>query len=174
MRLVGSSNPGDVGRDTAVHLLAERAVLTRSICHELTDVIGPLVDRRQCVALALQLEWIGKNLPESFQFRAAAGNLCQREPRPSDGIDLMVVPAGCEDLLQEIRDGAHVGDALARLLTADSALESRADEAVLRERLADYWTKHAKAVRAPLPIECWSGIPPRSADTGGAPGSTGK
>ena len=37
MRLVASSNPDDVGRDQALHLLTERAVLTRAVCRELMD-----------------------------------------------------------------------------------------------------------------------------------------
>jgi hypothetical protein len=156
MRLAGSSNPSDVQRDTAVRLLAERAVLTRAVCRELSEA-GRFADRRPCVALAFLLGWIVENLPESFRFRSAAGTLAQREPRASDGLDRMVVPDGCEDLLQEIRAGAEVGDALATLLTADNPIESSGDEAVIRDRLAAYWAKHEAPVRAPLP-ECWSGF----------------
>lgn len=159
MSLVGSSNPGDVERDTAVRLLAERAVLTRALCRELSESIGGFGSRRACVALSFLLRWIVENLPESFQFRAAAGNLCQRAPRASDGIDLMAVPAGCENLVQEIREGAQVGDALAMLLTADNPVQSTGDEAVIRERLAAYWASHGAAARAPTSTECWSGFP---------------
>jgi hypothetical protein len=158
MRLVGSSNPGDVERDTAVRLLAERAVLTRAVCQELSAAGDGFAERRPCIALSFLLRWIIENLPESFQFRAVAGNLSQREPRPSDGIDHMVVPDGCEGLLQEIRDGAQVGDALSMLLTADSPMQARGDEAVIRDQLAAYWAKHGAAVRAQSPIECWSGF----------------
>lgn len=158
MRLVGSSKPGDVERDAAVRLLAERAVLTRAVCRELIEAGGGFADRRPCVALSFLLGWIQENLPECLQFRAAAGNLCQREPRPSDGIDRMVVPDGCEDLFQEIRDGAEVGDALAMLLTADNAIQAEGDKAVIQDRLAAYWAKHSSAVRAPSVIECWSGF----------------
>jgi hypothetical protein len=161
MRLVESSNPGDVDKDTAVQLLAERAVLTRAICQELRDGSGNYAERRPCVALGFLLRWIQTHLPESFRFRNAAGGIGEREPRPSDGIELMVVPEGCDDLLEEIRDGAPVGDGLAMLLTADNALQARGDEAVIRERLEAYWAKHAKTVRAPLPIECWSGFSSR-------------
>lgn len=158
MKLVVSSQPGDVERDTAVRLLAERGVLIRAVCRELTEAGGGFGDRRPCVPLSFLLRWIVENLPESFQFRAAAGNLCRREPRPSDGIDLMSVPNGCEDLLQEIRDGAHVGDALKMLLTADNPIQSEGDKTVIRDRLAAYWVKHGAPVRAPSSIECWSGI----------------
>lgn len=158
MQLVESSHPGDVERDTAVRLLAERAVLTRTICRELEESPGGFADRRPCVALGFLLHWIVEHLPESFQFRAAAGNVCQREPRPSDGLDQMAVPAGCEVLLDEIRDGANVGDALAMLLTADTSTQASGDEAKIRERLSVYWAKHAIPVRAPSPIECWSGF----------------
>jgi hypothetical protein len=35
LRLVASSDPSAVDRDNAVHLLVERAILTRMVCHEL-------------------------------------------------------------------------------------------------------------------------------------------
>jgi hypothetical protein len=174
MRLVGSSNPGDVERDTAVRLLAERAVLTRAVCQELIDAGGGFADRRPCVALSFLLQWIEGKLPESLQVRTAAGGLYQREPRASDGIDQMAVPAGCEDLLQEIRDGARVGDALSMLLTADNSIQARGDEAVIRERLAAYWADHGAAVRAPSAIECWSGFSTGRADPGAAPDPAGQ
>ncbi len=158
MSLVESSHPGDVERDTAVRLLAERAILTRAVCRELAESGGRFGDRRPCIALSFLLRWIIENLPESFQFRAAAGNLCQREPRASDGIDRMVVPHGCEGLLQEIHAGAQVGDALSMLLTADNSIQAAGDEAVIRARLTAYWANHGAALRAPSSIECWSGF----------------
>jgi hypothetical protein len=173
MRLVGSSHPGDVERDAAVRLLAERAVLTRAVCRELVDAGDRFAERRQCVALAFLLRWIAENLPESLRFQSAAGSLCQREPHPSDGIDRMVVPEGCDDLLQEIRDGAQVADALAMLLTADNSLQARGDEAVIRDRLAAYWARHGAAVRAPSPIECWSGFSTGRAEPGVGPDRAG-
>lgn len=156
MRLIESSEPGDVERDRAVRLLAERAVLTRAVCQELVEGGGRFAERRPCVALHFLLEWIRRNLPDCLQYRAAAGNVCEREPRASDGLDGMAVPRGCEELLQEIRDGAGVGDALGMLLTADNALQVKNDEAVLRERLAAYWATHAAPVRALSSIECLS------------------
>jgi hypothetical protein len=158
MQLADSSHLGDIRRDTAVRLLAERAILTRALCRELADSQGRFADRRPCAALGFVLRWIGENQPECLQYRAAAGNLCTREPRPSDGLDRMVVPAGSESLLQEIRAGAAVGDALAMLLTADNAVQSSGDEAAIRDRLTAYWTLHAAPVRAPTTAECWSGL----------------
>jgi hypothetical protein len=148
MSLVGSSNPGDVDRDAAVRLLAERAVLTRAICRELLEVVRGLGDRRPHVAMGLLLQWVTENLPESVRV----------EPHPSDGLDRMVVPDGLQDLFEEIRHGAEVGEALFMLWTADSQLEAQGDEARIRERLAAYWDKHPSAVRAPLAIESWSGF----------------
>jgi hypothetical protein len=159
MRLVESSNPGDVERDTAVRLLAERAVLTRAVCRELVECSGGYAERRPCVALFFLFRWIHENLPESLEVHAAAGNVYLREPRASDGIDRMAVPPGCEELVQEIRDGAQVGDALAMLLSADTPSQVRGDETAISDRLTAYWAKHATAVRAPSAIECWSGIP---------------
>jgi hypothetical protein len=135
MSLVESSTPG-MDRDRAIRLLTERAVLTRAFCREVTEAGDGLGDPRQCIALSLLLRWIVENLPESLQYRAASGNLCQDAPRASHGIDLMVVPGGCEGVLREIRDGAQVGDALLMLMTADNPIQARGDEAVIRERLA--------------------------------------
>ena len=88
-----TSNP--THNDAAVRILTERAILTREVCQELHDVNGKFADRRPLVALSFLLHWIVRNLPDSFRV----------EPRPSDGIDRMVVPDGCQDLLQEIQYG---------------------------------------------------------------------
>jgi hypothetical protein len=53
MRLVASSNPEDVNRDQALHLLTERAVLTRALCRELRDSGGVFNGMRPLTALAL-------------------------------------------------------------------------------------------------------------------------
>ena len=168
MRLVESSNPGDVDRDTAIHLLAQRAVLTRAVCRELSESSRGYADRRACVALSFLLRWIQENQPESFRFLSAAGTMGEREPRASDGIEDMVVPAGYEDLRSEIRSGARVGDALCMLMTADNPTQARGDEDEIRNGLASYWASHGTPVRAPMPIECWSGFPTRRADPGAA------
>lgn len=169
MRLVGSSDPNAVERDTAVRLLAERAILTRTICRELVEAGSGFADRRPSVAMSFLLRWIAESMPECLRFRAAAGNLCVREPRLSDGVDQMIVPAGCEDLLLEIRDGAAVGDALFMLFTADTPTQQRGDEATIRERLTTYWAKHSAAVRAPSVVECWTGFSTKRAEPSAAP-----
>jgi hypothetical protein len=89
-----------VARDQALWLLAERAVLTRAVCRELQDSGGEFYGRRPFRALALLLEWVQSNFPQPV---ATAEN----------GLDTMVVPEDCQDLLREIRDGADVCDALA-------------------------------------------------------------
>lgn len=157
MELVGSSHSGDVERDIAVRLLAERAILTRAVCRELAESNGSFADRRPCVALYFLLRWIRETLPESLQIKTASGDLYNREPRPSDGLDRMVVPSGCAALLEELRAGASVGDALSRLLTADNPMEASYDKATIQEGLSSYWARHETSVRAPSPIECWSG-----------------
>jgi len=108
----------------------------------------------------LLLQWVRENFPDSLLVNPAAGGTYRREPYPGDGIGQMAVPDGCEDLAQEIRDGAEVCQALFMLLTADAPSQARGDEAVIRERLAAYWARHAAPVRAPSPIERWSGFPP--------------
>ena len=140
-------------------MLAERAILTRAVCRELLESSGRFDDQRPCVALSFLLQWIQETLPESLMIQPAAGGQYQREPYPADGIDLMVVPEGCQDLLQEIRDGAQVAQALFMLLTADTPSQAKGDEAVIRDRLTAYWANHASPVRAPSVIECWSGFP---------------
>jgi hypothetical protein len=109
------------------------------LCRELLEAKGPLLDRRAVVALSSLLRWIGENFPESISV----------EPHPSDGLDRMAIPEGGLDLLAEVRDGAQVGEALFRLMTADTMLQSSSDKAVLQERLENYWAKHDKAVRPP-------------------------
>jgi hypothetical protein len=148
MRLVYSSNPGDIDRDTSVRLLAERAVLTRAVCRELLDARGEFSARRPLVAMTFLLQWIQQNCPKSVRI----------EPGASDGLEEMVIPTGCEELLQEIRDGAQVGMALFMLFTADNSIQARGDEERIRETLAAYWANHATAARAPNMIECLSSI----------------
>jgi hypothetical protein len=133
MRLVHSSVPGAVQRDQAIHLLIERAVLTRLVCRELLDVADDLPNRRAKTALFLLLQWIGGNLPQYVR----------GEPYPMDGIDQMIVPDGCEKLLEEIRSGALVAQALFLYLMADSA----ADKAKLPSLLASYWKQHGAPVQ---------------------------
>lgn len=137
--MVKSSKPGEVERDHAVRLLTERAVLTRSLCRELLDSEDRFDARRPRAALSLLLQWLGQNLPGSVRV----------EPHASDGIDIMVVPDDCRDLLREIEDGAQVGEALFMLMTADNSLQADGDQATLQKRLDDYWANHASPAPAP-------------------------
>lgn len=139
MRLVNSSVPGAVERNSELRLLSERAVLTRMLCRELVEAQGDLPDRRVSTALFILLSWIAQNFPQSIR----------TEPHPSDGLDQMVVTAEGQGLLAEIREGAKVGEALSMLMTADSSIAAQHDKAVLRERLEIYWAKHAVGVRPP-------------------------
>ncbi len=90
MRLVASSNPEAVARDQALHLLTERAVLTRAVCRELLDSVGDFGGRRPRTALALLLRWVQGTFPESDRI----------EPHAREGLDAIVVPQDCEDLLR--------------------------------------------------------------------------
>jgi len=136
MRLVRSSIPGAVERDQAIWLLAERAVLTRMVCCELreADIGGSC--RRPQAALSQLLQWINENL----------GKFVWIEAHADDGIDQMVVPAGYEQVVVEIRAGAQVCCALFMLSTADTLVQAEGDRAVIRKRLAAYWSQH------PLPV----------------------
>ena len=136
MRLVRSSIPGAVERDQAIVLLTERAVLTRMVCHELRDADIDGNCRRPQIALFQLLRWVNENL----------GEFVRIEARADDGIDQMVVPAGCEQLVVEIRAGAQVCRALFMLSTADNSTQAEGDRAVIRKRLAAYWSQH------PLPV----------------------
>jgi hypothetical protein len=113
MRLVASSNPDDVDRGQALHVLAERAILTRSVCRELLDSRGAFDGRRPLTARALLLQWVQGTFPQS------------EYPTAWHGLNDMVVPEDCEDMLREIRDGAEVCEALSMLTTADKAWEAR-------------------------------------------------
>ena len=139
LRLIESSKPGAVERDYAIRLLAERAVLTRALCRELLDSEGRFGNRRSAAALSVVLGWVVQYLPESVRL----------EPHASDGIDSMIVPDGCQELLREIRDGAQVGEALFMLFTADNSIQKAGDQARLQQKLDDYWANHSHAAPAP-------------------------
>jgi hypothetical protein len=135
-------------RTTAVRLLAERAVLTRAVCRELLDANGELDACRPAMALNMLIDWVRRNLPGSFH----------GEPHPQDGLDQMMVPAGCEDLFLEVREGAEVCLHLAMLYWADTPSQALADKARIRDSLAAYWASHPSTVRAPTYDEIGSNM----------------
>jgi hypothetical protein len=139
MRLVASSNPGDVERDEAIYLLTERALLTRMVCQELLGAQGDFFTRRPRAALGMLLVWIQENFPDSVVIESHA----------RDGIDEMTVPEECQALLQEIRAGANVCEALFMLTTADTSSEVEHDEQQLREALDKYRESHGEVVNSP-------------------------
>ena len=83
MRLIESTVPGEVERSDAVHLLSERAVLTRAVCRELIDK-AQRGDRgwRVQSALTLLLQWVDRHFPGSTDWYRNADR----------GLDRMVVP----------------------------------------------------------------------------------
>ena len=139
MRLVASSDPDAVARDQALHLLIERAVLTRAVCRELLESEGDFGGRRPRTALALLLRWVQSNLPQ----------FVHTEPHARTGLDAMVVPEDCEDLLREIEDGAEVCEALFSLTTADNASEVHNDKKAIAKSLDAYWEVHSQIVNQP-------------------------
>ena len=139
MKLVASSNPGAVERDEAIYLLTERALLTRTVCQELLGAKGDLHTRRPRVALGMLLIWIQEHFPESVFI----------EPHARDGLDAMAVPDDCQELMQEIRDGANVCESLFMLTTADTNSEVEHDEQQLRHSLDEYRDHHVETVNAP-------------------------
>jgi hypothetical protein len=138
-RLVQSSKPGQVERDHAIRLLTERAVLTRALCRELLDSDGVFNTRRAGTVLSWLLNWVSYSVPDSIRV----------EPHASDGLDSMVVPENCGELLQEIKDGARVCDDFFMLLTADNSIQSEGDRARIRKSLDAYWIEHEHAAQAP-------------------------
>jgi hypothetical protein len=139
MRLVSSSIPGAVERDAALRLLSERAVLTRMLCRELDETKEQWPDRRVSTALSILLGWIAENYPEAVRV----------SPRASDGLDQMAVSEEDRALLAEVHDGAAVAEAYFMLMTADTSFAADHDKVVLREKLENYRSKHAVAVRPP-------------------------
>ena len=139
MRLIESTVPGEVERSDAIHLLSERAVLTRAVCRELIDEAhrGERSWRVQS-ALTLLLRWVDRHFPGSEDLYLNADR----------GLDRMVVPGGCLEVMQEIRDGAQVAVALAWSYTAD-ACDLESDLERLRETLEAYWAKHPEAAEPP-------------------------
>lgn len=141
MRLVESSTPGAVERDQALHLLSERAVLTRAVCHELREDKGDSFATRPVSALYILCRWIEEN--------CANGRYCSGYG--DEFLDEMTVPADCEALLQEIRDGAAVANDLLMLQSADTEGDVRGDVARIKATLARYWAAHPVSVSTPRP-----------------------
>lgn len=139
MRLVASSYPGDVDRDAAIHWLTTRAVLTRNVCRELLESEGVFYSRRVDIAYGILIEWVEQYFPESFAGEAEANS----------GLDVMVAPDDCQELVKEIRDGAWVCACLFRLNTADHLWEAEQDSAGLKLVLEDYWKEHPAVVNPP-------------------------
>lgn len=129
MRLVASSIPGEVERHEAIQLLNERAVLTRTVCRELLES-NENYGRRPLAALGLLRDWIAVRFPTSS------------EPHAKDGIDSMLVPEDYQQMLQEIRDGIQVCEALFMLTTADNRSDEESDEKAIRSELDAYWKKY--------------------------------
>jgi hypothetical protein len=138
MRLVASSNPEDVNRDQALHLLTERAVLTRALCRELRDSGGVFNGMRPLTALALLSRWIKNTFPETEPLGWAA----------TEWLDDMVVPEGCEDLMREVSDGAEVCEALLMLVYGDTC-DVESDNEAIAKSLEAYWKAHAQIVHTP-------------------------
>jgi hypothetical protein len=137
MSLVASSNPDDVGRDQALHLLTERAVLTRAVCRELLDSGGVFNGMRPLTALALLFQWIHGTFPQSGHTDS-----------PWHGLDDMVVPEGCEDIVREIRDGAEVCDLLILFKYGDTC-DYESDREAIAKSLDAYWKAHDQIVHTP-------------------------
>ena len=70
-------------------------------------------------------------------------------PTRGTGLDAMVVPEDCEDLLREIRDGAEVCEALFMLTTADNAFEVDNETKAIAKSLDAYWEAHSQIVNRP-------------------------
>ena len=154
MRLVQSSVPGAVERDNAIHLLTERAVLTRMVCFELVDIVRRRsVDRRVHTALSLLLAWVHEKMPGSVRV----------EPHPADGINEMTIPAGYEKLVEEIRAGAQVGEALFMYYTADTSYQADQDWASVQERLAQNWAEHRVPISTHFEVAGRTTAEPRQA-----------
>ena len=132
MRLVASSDPSAVSRFEARERLLQRAVLTRAVCRELLDKPEAKLCRssRASVAMDLLMGWIYSQAQ------------CPVLPSPSSGIDAMVVPEDCAELLEEIRDGAVVCEAHMMLDSADIDSDWQSDMSKIEAALKSYWSKH--------------------------------
>lgn len=138
MQLIASSKPGEVDRYAAIDLLVQRSVLTRLVCRELVDrTDGEFSRWRTGSALRFLLQWLEK-LPGCEEYHGA-----------SYGIDSMSVPDDCLHLLEEIRDGARVCDALAMLQSADTQSDYMNDMMHIDEALEIYWHKHGSPALPP-------------------------
>lgn len=138
MRLVTSSDPSEVDRFEAIDLLVQRAVLTRLVCRELVERRDGKFSRwRTDIALRFLMQWIS-SLPGPEKFL-----------HPWSRLDTMLAPNDCLHLVDEIRDGARVCDALTLLQCADTDSDAESDLVNLEKALNDYWEKHSIAAFPP-------------------------
>jgi hypothetical protein len=110
------------------------------VCTELRDGDAGFAHRRSRQALGQLLFWV-----DNYQRQWVRG-----EPAAGDGIAQMVVPEGYEPLLEEIKAGANVCNALFRLFTADNGLQAESDRAGITKHLASYWQHHSVPFRVSL------------------------
>ena len=143
MNSAASSNLSQEDRDIAIRFLTERAVFTRAVCQELRDSEEEFEGRRPCIALSLLFQWITAYQNSSSRF----------EPYCTDGIDAMIVPHGCESLLEEILDGSRVGQTFSVLLTADTPTQRKGDKRALQHQLQQYFSTHSSPSQAPSIFE---------------------
>ncbi len=85
------------------------------------------------------LAWITRTFPEWIHVEAHA----------KDGLDVMVLPDGTEDLHQEIVDGSDVCECLFMALTADTRIDLDNDLARLQDVMDQYAADHMSPAPAP-------------------------
>ena len=129
MRLVESSEPGEVPRAEARRLLCERLALAAAVCHALEDDSGQLVSKTSSAALGLLRRWVREHHPTEGP-----------ETLVGDGLKQMQVPPGDEDLYQRLRAATFVCGRLAWLYTADTSLEYDQDGWELEASL-EWWRR---------------------------------
>lgn len=145
MKIVDSSIPGLANEDAAKWLLTERAMLTSLVCRELESA-ADTIDRRPRAALNALRLWLRDVMEIEFGY-------------PDRRIDDMVVPPGCEDLIEEIRAGSPVAARFVMLNTADTQSEVNSDTVKLNDALAVWRKASATGFRTepvsapPVPVE---------------------
>lgn len=137
MRLVESSTPGAVTAANADSLLSERLVLANAVCAELGASRGEYSARLPTAALTLLRQWIGSHYSTDGS-----------EVLVQDGLAEMLVPAGSEGRMNQLRAATSVCSDLAIIWTAETRSEYAADSEQLRESLAS-WEAAARGSRWP-------------------------
>jgi len=147
LRLDDSSDSDEIKDARALDLLHERLALTNSLCFAVQRSGGLSEIRAPHAAFSTLMRWVADHYPTDAA-----------EPHANDGLDLMVIPAGAEPLLIELRAGTSVAWSFHTMTTPDTWGELQRDTRSVLESVLE-WERalapHPSTDKPPPPVRRW-------------------